>query len=311
MSRRLLSVAVALVGVAVVHLAAASELVVTADRVNLRARPEATSEVVGQVSKGDRLASGGEKVAEWLQVMPPAGADLWVYDELINEGVVAASRVNIRSGPGINYRSIGRLEKGARVTVRDTKGQWLKIAPVPGCSAWVSEEYVKDAATAVAPPAPVPESRPSPATPPTTPTAPRAPTPTPIRRPPVPVSPPAPVVRHSPRGEAPAAPRPVPVATRAPAKASINLRLRSNMPQGEAGESTGVIRPSGWDCLRPAKYRLVAPDAKGRARTVCYVLGDDATWRSLVGQRIQVVGRKYWVTGAEYPAMAVTRHERL
>ena len=141
------------------------ELEVTGDRVNLRAEPRADAEVVSQVSRGDALFTD-KLVGNWIEVVPPESSDLWVYGELVKDGVVAVSKLRVRAGRGINYPAVGRLEKGDKLVVRATVDGWLKIAPPDGCSLWVSSSYVRpakaDPAGMVAKPAPVKKLKPQP-----------------------------------------------------------------------------------------------------------------------------------------------------
>lgn len=119
---------------------------VTADHVNLRSGPGAQSDIVSQVSKGDILLAQKYLDAEWVQIVPPSDVNLWVYGELVRGGVVAVARVLVRAGPGINYRSVGRLEKGEKVDARGIKGDWIKIAPPAGTVLWISGKYIEPAA---------------------------------------------------------------------------------------------------------------------------------------------------------------------
>ena len=91
---------------------------------------------------------------------------------------------------------------------------------------------------------------------------------------------------------------------------TAHLRLRSDKAQGESATYEGTVRPTGWGWF-PSDYRLVGFDAKGRARTLCFLLGDKSVWHPLVGERVRVSGRKYWTQACEYPTVGVTREERL
>jgi uncharacterized protein YraI len=54
--------------------------------------------------------------------------------------------VNVRSGPGTSYASLGQLQAGQKVqiTVRDATGTWYKILypAAPGGTGWVTTQYV-------------------------------------------------------------------------------------------------------------------------------------------------------------------------
>jgi uncharacterized protein YraI len=61
-------------------------------------------------------------------------------------GVIDTGRLNIRSGPGINYTQVSRISYGdiVRVIGRDTIGRWVEIeAPSVGVRGWVNSRYVR------------------------------------------------------------------------------------------------------------------------------------------------------------------------
>ena len=76
---------------------------------------------------------------------------------------VVWTAVNLRQGPGMNYKIIGNAKKGMTLAILEVKGDWLRVRLEDGSEAWVSK-----AATSEAP-------QPPPAT--ATPTTPSKPTP--------------------------------------------------------------------------------------------------------------------------------------
>lgn len=50
----------------------------------------------------------------------------------------ASSTLNIRSGPGTNYRTVGRLSAGQPFTATGSQGEWVQIAG----GGWVNARYV-------------------------------------------------------------------------------------------------------------------------------------------------------------------------
>ncbi len=56
---------------------------------------------------------------------------------------VAADNVNIRSGPGTNYYSCGKLSKANRVKAVGRKFSWSQIVPPEGSFSWISKQYVE------------------------------------------------------------------------------------------------------------------------------------------------------------------------
>ena len=124
--------------------AALTRVKVLKNNCNLRAKALVTSEVVGQVSENDILAA---KMIdkEWVEVVPPANVDLWVLGDYVKDGVINCSqKVNVRAGAGINFNIVGQLPQGEKVEVRGTHAEWVKIAPSPACSLWISRSLVSE-----------------------------------------------------------------------------------------------------------------------------------------------------------------------
>lgn len=67
-------------------------------------------------------------------------------------GVVTATVLNIREGPGTNYTKTGSLLKGAQVEVVTQNGPWSKIRLKSGITGWVHSDYLQ-LSTAVQTPA--------------------------------------------------------------------------------------------------------------------------------------------------------------
>jgi curli biogenesis system outer membrane secretion channel CsgG len=70
------------------------------------------------------------------------------------------SSVNLREGPGTNYKVVGNVQKGTSLTVLEDKGQWLHVRREDGSEAWVVKS-----ATSLAPkppPSPAPLPKPTP-----------------------------------------------------------------------------------------------------------------------------------------------------
>lgn len=135
------------------------------DRCNVRARPDMTAEIVVQLNKGDEVdvlehktVSAGGKTMEWLRINLPASAKCYVNAKFVKDGAVMGESLNVRCGPGSNFKDIGKLAKGEHVEVVETKGEWLQIKPTDKCTGWISAELVEVKPTPAAP-APVPSAR--------------------------------------------------------------------------------------------------------------------------------------------------------
>jgi uncharacterized protein YgiM (DUF1202 family) len=55
---------------------------------------------------------------------------------------ITGDNVNIRSGPGTNYYSCGKLNKTDKVKIVGRQFGWSRIAPPPSSFSWISTQYV-------------------------------------------------------------------------------------------------------------------------------------------------------------------------
>lgn len=144
----------------VAELPAAAPIIVSGDKgtilknnVNVRARADKNAEVIAQLKKGDTVDIK-ERKGEWLKITAPANAKCYVAAKFIADSAATGDAVNIRSGAGTNFKDIGKLAKGEKVEVVETKGEWSQIKPTAGCHGWVAAELVEivpAAAPALAP----------------------------------------------------------------------------------------------------------------------------------------------------------------
>ncbi len=299
-------------------------------RINLRAAADPVAEVVGQVSEPDTLILQGSVDDPWVKVTPPDNIDLWIFANLVDDNAkVNVKKALVRSGAGLNYKTVGELELGAPVTIRGKVGDWLKIAPFPTAAVWITNSYVELVAPA---PVPQPETgKPAPAE--------SAPLPEPARQPetvepatalpgsqPEPGQPELAEVSHdttapvAPTAQAEPAP-PGPISERkpgapdnpddpvGPAKVPAS-KLRAGVSQAGSGSYAGLLAlsPAG---PHPTPFRLVLFDADNNPSTVCYVLGNRKQLDTLKGQNFTIEGAVYWFEGTDLPtifAQNILRH---
>lgn len=58
-------------------------------------------------------------------------------------GEILGNEVNLRSGPGMNFYSCGKISSPARVVVVSQKYSWAQILPPPGSFSWIFKQYVE------------------------------------------------------------------------------------------------------------------------------------------------------------------------
>ncbi len=118
---------------------------VTKDRVNLRARPSISSEVLFQFSKGTKLLVTG-KEGSWYRIQLPPEVPVYVAKSFLiledTKGRVRGKRVHVRAGAGQAFASVGLLSDQEVVEVRQVLRDWVKIQPTASCQGWINQMYV-------------------------------------------------------------------------------------------------------------------------------------------------------------------------
>ncbi len=118
------------------------KVVVTGDRVSLRAEPSLNGDLLDRAMRGDELVYCSETNG-WVGVTAPKTLDVWVLGEFIQDDVVLPEKLNVRSGPNLNYPVVAAVKKGEKVEVRDEFNGWVKIVPPESCVVWISADYIK------------------------------------------------------------------------------------------------------------------------------------------------------------------------
>jgi len=280
--------------------AALTRVKVLKNNCNLRAKALVTSEVVGQVSENDILAAKTLD-KDWVEVVPPANVDLWVLGDYVKDGVInCLQKVNVRAGAGINFNIVGQLPQGEKVEVRGTHAEWVKIAPSPACSLWISRSLVSEVPLTYVEPAKLEQAKAEPV-PPAPAVAVMPPSkPEPEVKQPMPSSQPVVTV-------APAPPSP------APAQDAVffpppGLDLVSATGQGRWCEVEGRLRPKDFFFRAPSDFRLVNCDGGDKnSETICFVKGNQAQLEALMYRHLIVSGREYWVKRQKYPVLVPER----
>ncbi len=119
--------------------------IVTASDLNIRSDASQTSERIGSLKYGARVEIL-EKKGNWGRTKDGWISLDYVYQDGTTgkktaKGIVTGSDLNIRSGPGTGYASVGSLDYGDRVTILE---QFTYGDTTWGCtkSGWISMKYV-------------------------------------------------------------------------------------------------------------------------------------------------------------------------
>ncbi|MBP7274877.1 MAG: SH3 domain-containing protein [Kiritimatiellae bacterium] len=276
---------------------AAEIAVVRGDRVNLRAQPVSTSEVLGQVNTGTQLLVRSVRDG-WMEVAIPEALDVYAHKDFIQDGVVTASPLNLRAGPGINYSRVGSIPKGTRVAARGALGEWIRLAPPESASAWVSVDWVT-----FEQPKPVPPPPEEPAFVPTAPPAVSSSRPETQRRPPS-------AILQGPTAAPVGAPALQPAAAPAAAGLGAGVTLPADLDlapvarQGAVVVREGRIFSPAFSFRRPSRFQLLTGPAND-ARMTCYLRGNRAQMMELEGRLLRIQGREFWVRGHDHPVVVI------
>jgi uncharacterized protein YgiM (DUF1202 family) len=117
--------------------------IVNAADTNLRAGSNLNYEIVTQMQKGDIVYVAGGWM-EWLKVRCPENSLLWVSDGFIDQGLITANKLNVRSGPDLKYNIICQVMKGDKVELvkKSEDGKWCGIKAPDNAYLWVSKQFV-------------------------------------------------------------------------------------------------------------------------------------------------------------------------
>lgn len=285
---------------------------VMGDRVNLRNEATLDSDVIAQVNYGDELTAL-EIGEEWIRVRPPATVPVWVHAGLLfEEREVRARVLNVRSGPGTQFSSVGTLGRGDPVEVLEQVDEWRRIAVPANVFLWISRDFVHvpprtDAAEESIAEEPLILVQPGEGG-------------EPVESLPEMVEadqeqPPELVniePEFSENEQETTVPEPVSSESLTP---EIGEVVEVESPLIDAPENVSLVPLPGQGTLSvrrgwvksyllagssPSRFHLVHRQGSTE-QTLCYLQGDEERLRSLSGQQVQVRGRDFWVAGQRVP----------
>ena len=116
---------------------------VTVDRLNVRARPGTSYEVVAKVNRDETLTVVGHQ-GDWLEIVPPADTAAWCSTKFISDdNKVTGHQVRVRSGPGIVFSAFATLPAGTSITpVGGPVGDWQQIKVPTVATVWIHGDFV-------------------------------------------------------------------------------------------------------------------------------------------------------------------------
>ncbi|HXF84279.1 MAG TPA: SH3 domain-containing protein [Anaerolineales bacterium] len=143
---------------------------ITSTQLNVRAEPSTASAVLGIIPANTKVEIiGRDPGGNWWQIVYPAGSEGkgWVTAQYVSTAgipevpvvgsgasdpnvaniAVVLQQLNVRSGPGTNFNSLGTLNVNDVVTLtgKNSNGTWLQIEfpNGPDGKAWISAAFVR------------------------------------------------------------------------------------------------------------------------------------------------------------------------
>lgn len=252
-------------------------------RIAIYASTNTPREAVTWVPAETMLTLDGELTDEpWVRIQPLDTISVWIYRELVRDGVVLADKSQVRSGAGMFFRPIASVDKGERVEVRGVYGDWLKIKPFPGLRFWVLRDQVEPLATpSDEVESPMPDVFTNILDALTNDTPARASSNN-LSAPPPQETCPAPVLGSN-----------------LPPELS-GFVLEETDKQGEDVVLTGTLDWGGVSSVS-APFCLVKRQPDGDTMPVCYLLAPELTYGPYIGASVTIEGTRWHVKGANLP----------
>jgi len=102
------------------------------------------------LSKSEPVKIIGRRYS-WLKILLPRKASLYIskdYVDLTSDekgiGIISASNVNLRAGPGTKYSIVGQISKPEKVSVLSEDAGWYKIEPPYGTAGWIHSSQITE-----------------------------------------------------------------------------------------------------------------------------------------------------------------------
>jgi SH3-like domain-containing protein len=127
----------------------AEMLSVNSDSVNLRSGPGTNYDVKWEYGKGFPLQIITKK-GDWVEVSDFENDSGWIYKPLLSDKghmIVKVhknenKKINIRSGPGTNYKIVGKAYYGVVFETLEQRDGWIKIKHETGLVGWISRSLI-------------------------------------------------------------------------------------------------------------------------------------------------------------------------
>ncbi len=122
-------------------------LSVKGEKVNMRSGPGKSFPVVYEYGKGFPVMVITKK-GDWVKVKDFEKDFGWIHKSLLIKKpqmvvkVSSRGKINIRSGPGTNYKRVGEAYYGVIFDSLFTKSGWVKVQHETGLTGWVKRDLL-------------------------------------------------------------------------------------------------------------------------------------------------------------------------
>lgn len=117
---------------------------VKGNTLNMRSGPGTHTEVLWELKKGYPLQVV-KRQDSWLQVRDFEGDTGWVARSLTSSTphhIVNKPVANVRSGPGTQYRIVGKANYGDVLRTREKRGTWVRVERVGAPNGWIARNLL-------------------------------------------------------------------------------------------------------------------------------------------------------------------------
>lgn len=122
----------------------AKTLSVCVNRANVRTGPGKQYEVIWEVGKYYPVKII-KKSGKWYKIRDFEDDEGWIYGDLLKNipsVIVKKNEINVRKGPGTEYKILFKAEKGVSFKLLKKKGMWLKVQHADGDIGWLYKPLV-------------------------------------------------------------------------------------------------------------------------------------------------------------------------
>ncbi|MFO7606631.1 MAG: SH3 domain-containing protein [Desulfurivibrionaceae bacterium] len=117
---------------------------VDGENVNMRSGPGSNYSVLWELGRGFPLKVLDRK-GGWVKVEDFEGDSGWIYGKLVAKNphlIVKKRRVNVRSGPGRQFRLVGKANYGVVFKTVKTSNGWVQVKHENGLTGWVKRDLL-------------------------------------------------------------------------------------------------------------------------------------------------------------------------